>query len=182
MLKPSHHELHINFALSESNKNCCMRSLPLAAISGSKESAKVAVEKLPIASCVGFMIVSTKTGFQPSIGPRHSGFVSLLNPFQKLNHSSICQLERIAWIDGNERNERRLQQVIWLLMLDRQAYMPSWEFAQCALLLRICMGIAKRTLDDLQSFWVYRHLTSCKSYYEITTAKRTLARTGRLSR
>ena len=117
----------------------------------------------------------------PSIA-RHSGFVSLLNPFQKLNHSSICQLAGIAWIDGNERNERRFQHVIWLLMLDRQAYMTSWEFARCALLLRICMGIAKRTWDDLQSFWVYRHLTSCKSYYEITTAKRTLARTGRLSR
>ena len=30
----------------------------------------------------------------PSIA-RHSGFVSLLNPFQKLNHSSICQLQKL---------------------------------------------------------------------------------------
>ena len=78
---------------------------------------------------------------------RHYGFASLLNPLGKSTHSFSCQLAEIALIDGNERNERRFQQVIWLLMLDRQAYVPSWGFAQCTLLLQIFLGIARRTWD-----------------------------------
>ena len=77
----------------------------------------------------------------------HSGFVSLLNPLGKFSYSPCCQSAEIGRTHEHEGNERSSQQVIWLLMLDRQAYVPSWGFAQCTLLLQIFLGIARRTWD-----------------------------------